>query len=537
MNVKGLRAAAFRGALVVVLCLWCLGRSAPAGAAEKVALVGPEAQSWVAPNGTVPGDPSDFVSPCDPLAPIPTPDDGDPGNDNGWVLVDFCSAGATGSGPAQPPGCHHNDDDSAVVELPFSFDLYGDSFGSAFINNNGNLSFGQLFSAFTASGFPVEGFPMIAPFWADVDHTSGLGHVWQKSIDARTFGVTWDNVGYYNQMGDKLNTFQVLISDGTNPAMGLGNNVCFCYDDMQWTTGSASGGVGGFGGTPATVGANRGDGSDFFLIGRFDHAGTDYDGPGGAADGVDHLDERGTGLGAPICFNASGQNVLPIAQGFPPGDEITVACGEALDLTLEFLSPESNQTTFVEYDDPDAAQEAGLSIVPTPGNTATVELDWLPEYADAGQYDLLFTASDDFEPPGVTVKSLRVNVVCVDDTPCSLDLSYDDPSAYGLASDTESGIVSVDLVPSGLSLVALTVDPFTAGASSVSFSVTRTIQGFPGVGTVRARDAAGNTCLANVYLPVVSEPRPGMRPDADRDAARSPGVGAAGERRSIGLRR
>ena len=42
-----------------------------------------------------------------------------------------------------------------------------------------------------------------------------------------------------------------------------------------------------FGGTPATVGANQGNGTDFFLVGRFDQAGNAYDGPGGANDGVD----------------------------------------------------------------------------------------------------------------------------------------------------------------------------------------------------------------------------------------------------------
>ena len=44
--------------------------------------------------------------------------------------------------------------------------------------------------------------------------------------------------------------------------------------------------MGGFGGAPATVGVNHGNGVDFFQIGLFDHAGNDYDGPGGNNDGV-----------------------------------------------------------------------------------------------------------------------------------------------------------------------------------------------------------------------------------------------------------
>jgi hypothetical protein len=75
--------------------------------------------------------------------------------------------------------------------------------------------------------------------------------------------VAWDHVARYNENPTGENTFQVLISDGTNPDMGLGNNICFCYEDMEWTY------PGGFGGTQATVGANRGNGADFLQIGRY----------------------------------------------------------------------------------------------------------------------------------------------------------------------------------------------------------------------------------------------------------------------------
>ena len=231
------------------------------------------------------GDASNFLSPAIPLPVGRTPHDGI-SNDGGWALVDFCLAGATGAGSAGAPDCHHNDDDSSTLALPFTFSLFGNAFTSVFVNNNGNLSFGALFSTFTASGFPVNGFPMVAPFWGDVDtgdrfddggNHNTLGHVWFQFFPGNTLAVTWDDVGYFNENADLLNTFQVLISDGTNPDMGPGNNVCFAYADMQWTTGGASGGVGGFGGTPATVGANAGNGVDFFQIGRFDKTGASYD--------------------------------------------------------------------------------------------------------------------------------------------------------------------------------------------------------------------------------------------------------------------
>lgn len=49
-------------------------------------------------------------------------------------------------------------------------------------------------------------------------------------------------------------------------------------------------GSGGFGGSPANVGVNLGDGTNYIQIGLFDHPGTDFDGAFGAADGVDYLD-------------------------------------------------------------------------------------------------------------------------------------------------------------------------------------------------------------------------------------------------------
>ena len=116
---------------------------------------------------------------------------------------------------------------------------------------------------------------MVAPFWADVDTGypgNEIGQVWMKKLvpSRNVYLAAWDYVGYFWENGDKRNTFMVMISDGNDPGMGIGNNVCFCYDDMQWTTGDASGGSNGFGGTPATVGANKGDGLAYQEFGRYD---------------------------------------------------------------------------------------------------------------------------------------------------------------------------------------------------------------------------------------------------------------------------
>ncbi len=61
----------------------------------------------------------------------------------------------------------------------------------------------------------------------------------------------------------QTNTFQcVMATDGIN------SFVIFLYADgeIQWTTGDASGGTGGLGGTPAQVGFNAGDGIRFATV-------------------------------------------------------------------------------------------------------------------------------------------------------------------------------------------------------------------------------------------------------------------------------
>ncbi len=193
----------------------------------------------------------------------------------------------------------NDDGSSSAIELGFGFDFFGDGFDALFVNNNGNLTFGEPTGGFSAYGFPFQGSKMIAPFWADVDtRPQASGKVWRKHIDSNgdgsidTMVVTWDNVGYYNSHTDKRNTFQVILTSGVNPRLAPGATVAFSYDNMCWTTGDASQGSGGFGGVPATVGVNHGNGVNSFQVGRFGEPGANYDGPTGNPDGIDFLDGR-----------------------------------------------------------------------------------------------------------------------------------------------------------------------------------------------------------------------------------------------------
>jgi len=340
--------------------------------------------------------------------PLPIAEGGcNPGNtanlcipvDGTHTVVNFDGPG--GSGPANHlDPCQRNDDDTTTaIALPFTFDLFGTPQNSVFINNNGNISFGAAFTTFTSTGFPINNFPMIAPFWADVDTRNPLSGVVYYKLEANRLTVTWDHVGYYNSMADRVSTFQVIISDGTDPLVGLGQNVCFCYGDMDWTTGDASSGVGGFGGTPATVGINAGDGVNFFQLGRFDQTGNAYDGPGGTSDGVDFLDNTRQ------CFlTGTIDNTPPIFINSPTGC-LNVSVGVPFQFTVQSIGPEAGQTVNII----ETTNTPNVVCVPTPGNPASITCTFTPDVGQTGITNLVFVATDDFMPPASSALTVCLN--------------------------------------------------------------------------------------------------------------------------------
>lgn len=186
-----------------------------------------------------------------------------------------------------------NDDASLAVSLPFTFNFFGVNYQSVYVNNNGNITLDAPLETYTSTGFP-NGFDMVAPFWADVDTRNPASGLVYYKTEATRLTVIWYNVGYYDEKVDKQNTFKVILTDGTDPIIGAGNNIGFFYEDMQWTSGDASGGSDGLGGSPATVGVNNGQAADacfFYQIGSFGKAGSEFINPF-VTGGVDYLDNQ-----------------------------------------------------------------------------------------------------------------------------------------------------------------------------------------------------------------------------------------------------
>ncbi len=205
----------------------------------------------------------------------------------------------------------HDDGATGAISLGFSANFFGTTYTDAFVSNNGYLTFNHGQATYTPSGLGASysGQPIIAPFFADVDTRgsgSGLTSYGTGTYAGHNaFGATWPSVGYFPSGTDKLNTFQVILVDRSD--VGAGDfDIYYNYDQIQWESGSASGGVGGLGGTSAAAGYNAG------LPG--DPAGTYFEFPGSLVNGA-LLDGGPDSLVAGTNDGVAGQYLFEVRNG------------------------------------------------------------------------------------------------------------------------------------------------------------------------------------------------------------------------------
>ena len=160
-----------------------------------------------------------------------------------------------------------NDDGSSeLVTLPFPINFSGNQYSALFVNNNGNVTFNSPMPTYTP--FALTGatqIPIIAPFFADVD-TRGENSMlvtYGASPDGNQFVVNWVDVGYYSAQSDKLISAQLVLTQRSGVGYNDGDfDITFNYGSIGWETGSASGGSGGFGGSPVRAGYSLGTGAE-----------------------------------------------------------------------------------------------------------------------------------------------------------------------------------------------------------------------------------------------------------------------------------
>ena len=224
-----------------------------------------------------------------------------------------------------------NDDGSTgLISLGLSANFFGTTYTQAYLNNNGNITFENPLGTFTPFAISGNtGNPIIAPFFADVDTRVGEEMKYGSgTVSGRTaFGVTWDGVGvgYFNQHVNKLNQFQLLLVDRADTGAAGNFDIYFNYDQIQWETGDASGGVNGLGGTAARVGFSNGSGV----------AGTSLELPGSGINGA-LLDGGPNSLVANSNVNVAGRFIFQVRNGVivtpPPPTGSVPDAGSALAL-------------------------------------------------------------------------------------------------------------------------------------------------------------------------------------------------------------
>ena len=138
--------------------------------------------------------------------------------------------------------------------FPNGINYYGENYDRFYINNNGNITFDGPLATFTPTN--ISSYPIIAPFFADVDtrenniETSPGGNsqgtnlvYYDVNSDAGEITVTWDDVGKYPSQTIP-NAFQLILrspEEGEGFVEGEGNfQIEFRYEEIQWTVGGAS---------------------------------------------------------------------------------------------------------------------------------------------------------------------------------------------------------------------------------------------------------------------------------------------------------
>ena len=151
-----------------------------------------------------------------------------------------------------------SDDDSANVNIPFSFPFYGAGQTAAFINSDGNITFGEEDKSSTERNVArlLTGPPRVAPFFADLDPTQGTGKIFVNAA-ADQYTVTWCNVRGFDSTR-VVTTQATLLPDGSvelkyGDTINLGDSIValspghtgtFTAVDLSTSTASSAGAIG-----------------------------------------------------------------------------------------------------------------------------------------------------------------------------------------------------------------------------------------------------------------------------------------------------
>src|SRR5215204_672662 len=116
------------------------------------------------------------------------------------------------------------DDDSANVTIPFSFPFYGTAQTSAFVNSDGNITFGEEDKSSTERNVArlLTGPPRVAPFFTDLDPTTGTGRIFVNAASDQ-YTVTWCGVRAFDST--RVVTAQTTLFPDGSVEMKYGDTI------------------------------------------------------------------------------------------------------------------------------------------------------------------------------------------------------------------------------------------------------------------------------------------------------------------------
>jgi len=327
-----------------------------------------------------------------------------PSDDGSWP----CGP-ADASGPVACPVA--GDNGPTAVPLGFPVDFYGTKYTSAYINNNGNITFSTYLTTYTPPDITTFGSPIIAPFFADVDTRgagSGIVNFATGVLDGHlAFVVNWPSVGCFDANSTVSDTFQVILIDrsdlGSSPTNGDDFDIEFNYGHIDWDTGQANGGNGSCtaGNSSAVVGFSNGTST----------AGDSYELPGSGTTGAFLDSNTSTGLinndlgtttlGSYIFSVINGQpNQEPEPGATSPAISGDAAVGSQLSVTAGDWTAFPAPTYTYAWQDCQDTSGDGCTTVQTDQTSSTTD-DYTPTSSDAGSYmQVVVTASNGIGSPG-----------------------------------------------------------------------------------------------------------------------------------------
>ena len=108
-----------------------------------------------------------------------------------------------------------SDDDTSAFDMPFTLPFFGKDETKAFVNSDGNITFDESDTASTdrsVSRF-LTGPPRVAPFFSDLDPSTGNGRVFLLT-DATGATITWCSVRAFDS-ATNVTVQAVLLPDGS----------------------------------------------------------------------------------------------------------------------------------------------------------------------------------------------------------------------------------------------------------------------------------------------------------------------------------